>query len=168
MAAIATPSLLAPFVWTSRPQQDKRGLDSPWRSDANTSYSSERTHPDFYASASDSDGAVVRGFTAHGPYVLYQLVAAPETVTACDNVIRTVENQLDLIDHYVPTDPAKMAADLPNDPTGYLKARTLQSSDDRRPFNGGWRPEAWLHFESNPVQAASLFRDAGLEWVSRQ
>lgn len=168
MAGIPPPLLMRPFIWDShKPSLDNQPLDPPWRSDSCYSFSVGSTHPDFYASASNRESALVRGFTAHGPYVLYQLAIASDLETACDRLSRTLEDQQSLIDRFVPTDPAKMV-DLPDDPSGEIEARTLQSSDDTRPLNGGvWRPQAWLQFEDNPVAAASLLKDAGVEWVAR-
>ena len=72
------------------------------------------------------------------------------------------------MDHFVPTDPAKLA-ELPEDPSGWLAARTvfpLDSRDDAA-GEGVWQPNAWLHFSDDPVDSATLFRDTGVDMVAQ-
>jgi hypothetical protein len=168
MAAVTPSPRLKPYSWTfPNFTVADESLDS-WRPDACPEEFSAIAEPNFSATASGSGGVVVRSFIAHGSYVLYQFVVAISPFAACDSSWRALQNQTPLIDQFVPTDPPKIA-DLPVDPTGQLRARTLEPSSDLRPYSGGvWQPNAWLPFEDNPVSAAKLFNDAGVEWVSRR
>jgi len=95
-------------------------------------------HPEATASPYDSAGdVVVRSFTVHGPYVLYQFARAAADHSSNALVEDTLIDQEGLIDQFVPTDPAKLA-DLPRDPTGQLLARTLWAPDNSGGGRGYW------------------------------
>lgn len=131
-------------------------------------------HPEATASVFDNaDGAVVRSFAAHGPYVLYQFAEAADTDSSAaeDSSMSLTEVALNvqerLIDQFVPTDPAKLT-ELPRDPTGQLRARVLPSPGN---IGGGaavgaWGPAAWWHYEHDPIKSAAIFRVAGLQAVA--
>jgi hypothetical protein len=134
-------------------------------------------HPEAIASAftdTDETSAVVASFTAHGPYVLYQQArAGREPLSdpvnkARDLVATTLHDEERAIDRFVPTDPTKLA-DLPEDPSGWLAARTIfpLDSKDSPAGEGVWQPTSWLHFEDDPVDSATLFTKAGVETVAQ-
>jgi hypothetical protein len=111
------------------------------------------------------------GVVAKGPFV-FLAVGTTKAVTAGGGAVNLVTGILGLqqraIDGFVPTDPAQRAA-LPKDPTGELLARTLTGPDNAVPFIlGVWDPQAWLHFEEDPVTAAAAFQAAGVEVVSQR
>ena len=134
-------------------------------------------HPESVASAftnDDESSAVVASFTAHGPYVLYEQARADRDShygavgKARGLVSDTVRDQLAEIDRFVPTEPAKLA-DLPEDPSGWLLARTIFPLDrkDSPAGEGVWKPTSWLQFEDDPVDAAPLFTKAGVDMVAQ-
>jgi hypothetical protein len=102
--------------------------------------------------------------TAHGPYVLVQVVrcaAGPDCETSL--AARTLDLQLPLIDTFAPTD-ANQFPTLPLDPTG-LVARTLARPGD--PVTGAvYQLAGALQLEDNPVQAGPLLSTAGVDDVS--
>jgi hypothetical protein len=168
MVGVEAPIQMRPATWFPEPTSSFEVLHPPWRLEACGDYSADPVHPDFSEAIGDGNRAVVRSFTAHGPYVLYQFVIADKELAACAATVETLMKQEELIDRFVPTDPAKMA-ELPGDPTGQLYSRTLRTSDDKEPISGGvWQPDAWLHFEENPVRAAALFAAAGVDWVTQR
>lgn len=170
MAAVVPPNSLELISTLPRPTAVPKFLDPAWQPGACADYSSSAVHPDVAASAAFDNTSVVRAFTAHGAYVLYQFVIADTNYNACTTMVSALSQQEPLIDQFVPTDPTKMA-DLPLDPSGYLSARTLwEASPNRTPWSSGmWRPEAWLHFaDSDPIKAATLFKSAGVQWVSQR
>lgn len=168
MAAVNPSTQLEPVSWFPRPTALRQPLDSAWRPEACAEVSSNPVHPEFAASASTEGRGVLRTFTAHGSYVFYQFVIAGTTDVACTTVVDALVKQEAMIDQFVPTEPAKMA-ELPRDPSGQLAARTLWAVDGRGPWSEGvWQPDAWLHFEYDPVKAAALFTAAGIDWVSQR
>ncbi|MEZ0367140.1 hypothetical protein ACAG26_26030 [Mycobacterium sp. pUA109] len=130
-------------------------------------------HPAAISSAYDDGGGIaIDSFFVHGPYVFYESAAVTNDNNNESSASRLIDNALitqeRLIDQFEPTDPAKLG-DLPKDPTGSLLAHTLQAPGvgEAGLSDGAWRPTAWLHFEDDPVDAATLFRDAGVVWVTQ-
>ena len=134
-------------------------------------------HPEAIASVftdANESSAVVASFTAHGPYVLYQQARAGREPLrdpvgkARDLVATTLHDEERAIDRFVPTDPAKLAQ-LPEDPSGWLAARTIfpLDSKDSPAGEGVWQATSWLHFEDDPVDASTLFTKAGVETVAQ-
>ena len=136
-------------------------------------------HPDARAVSYevDVDSTVVHSFTPVGTVVLVQVAQAPTDTfiatgrfspRAISLVQSALIKQKSLIKDYVPTPAGKMA-DLPLDASGWLLARTLTTPDNRMPrIVGAWKPSAWLHFEDDPINAAVLFADAGVDWVAQR
>ncbi len=141
---------------------------SPWQPGACAEFASGAVHPDVAASAGLGERFIVRSFTAHGPYVLYQFAVGRTLSTACVAIVELLASQESRLDQFVPTELAKMA-DLPVDPSGQLSARTLSGPSGRTPFSGGmWEPSGWLHFEpADPTKAQVLFASAGVDWISQ-
>lgn len=170
MAAVTPITHIEAVSVSPEPTSVPRALDSPWRPGACAEYASTSSiHPDFAASSTLGERTVLRSFTAHGTYVLYQLVIA-KPVEACGVVIQTLGTQAGALDRFTPTDPANLA-DLPMDPSGYVWARTLwESAPTRLPWSAGvWPPDAWLHFtDDDPVTTAALLTAAGVDWVSQR
>ncbi len=128
-------------------------------------------HPESVASSftDNNVGTVVTSFTAHGPYVFYELASAKDRPEIAGEL---TANMLDIqaprIDQFAPTDPAQLA-DLPVDPSGLL-ARTLPppQGEDPVPAVGVYQQRAELHFETNPAESAQLFTAADIEIVTRR
>jgi len=107
-------------------------------------------------------------FTPHGPYVLTQLVYAPDQDAAATAVGAVLGAQVPRIDQFVPTDPAKFPT-LAMDPSGLL-SHTMQPPTFPDPPSsrlpdakvGSYLPRAALHFQDDPVAAAPLFAAAQL------
>jgi hypothetical protein len=131
--------------------------------------------PDTLATGfTDSTGAeVVEAFTAHGPFVFCQrarTVRDAGALTFGPRVLvqQAVGDQLQAIDKFVPTAVDKLG-ELPLDPTGTMLARTLVGPDNQNPaIIGAWSAQGWLHFERDPIAAATLFRDTGVDDVSQR
>jgi hypothetical protein len=169
MAAVTPPIQFRPVSVLPEPTSSPQNLDSAWQPGACAEFSSSSVHPDIVASADLGDRVVLRSFTAHGSYLLYQFVIG-RRVEVCGTVMQTLSLQNASLDRFVPTDPAKMA-DLPLDPSGFLWARTLwESASTRTPWSAGvWPPDAWLRFtDDDPVKTAALFNAAGVRWVSQR
>jgi hypothetical protein len=121
--------------------------------------------------ADDSDGrrvTYVRAFTAHGPYVLYQLaMAVSGAEEAVALVAGTLDRQAPLIDQFSPTPPALLAG-LPADPTGLLaKSLAVAGADVTAERPGVFAPRAALHFQEKPQLTAEAFAAAGMSnWVN--
>lgn len=113
----------------------------------------------------------VDSFTAHGPYVLYEsarTAAALAGTSAAVLVDAALVMQKKRIDEFTPTAPAALA-DLPLDPTGRLLALTLSAPDNAVPIMAGaWPPQGWLHFEYDPVAAATVFNSASVDAVTQR
>lgn len=134
-------------------------------------------HPEAAATSFTASGsAVVASFAAHGPYVLYQQARvrkADEPLydpvnKSRDLISITLDNQERVIDRFIPTDPEKLA-ELPEDPSGWMAARTIFPLDrkDAPAGEGVWQPNSWLHFSDDPIDSATLFRDAGVDMVAQ-
>ena len=113
-------------------------------------------------------------FTPRGPFVLYQSTLTKPSANDPDQpAVELISGALDLqeplIDGFQPTEVAQLG-ELAKDPSGTdLLSRTLVAADDRIPglSAGVWQPAGWLHFEDNPLAAAPLLADAGVEWVAQ-
>lgn len=168
MAATTPPGELKLVSTVPELASTSKTLTSPWQPANCTEFDSAQLG--FAASAMLDNRAVLRTFTAHGPFVLYQFIIRSSVVDACGVATRTLLAQQPLIDRYVPTEPAKMSG-LPIDPSGHLWARTLwESGDSHTPWSAGvWEPSAWLHFaDQDPVKMAALFTATGVKWVSQR
>ncbi len=122
----------------------------------------------------DSSGAeVVESFAAHGSFVFCQRTRAARSFGGLDTGAAVLLQgllgaQKKNIDSFVPT-PLDKLNELPLDPTGQLLARTLWAPDNSAPANiGAWPSTSWLHFERDPITASTLFRDAGVDFVSQR
>ncbi len=130
-------------------------------------------HPDASAvSYTDAEGTSrVRSFTAHGPYVLYQLATpgVDSTAAARELIGNCLDQQIPLIDSFVPT-PVDLLGQLPLDPSGELLPAVLTNPDKAGlPVStGAWQPLAWLHFEPDPVSAREAFDDAEVDVVAQR
>lgn len=105
--------------------------------------------------------------TAHGPYLLVQVVRSPkgpDEGAALAN--RALDQQIPLIDGFTPTDPAQLSA-IPLDPTG-LVARTLAlPAAEATPMSGAAYPPAGaLQAVDDPVGTAKQWSEAGVDEVS--
>jgi hypothetical protein len=131
-------------------------------------------HPDALASqhsytpqGETQPWADVRSFTAHGPYVLAQLVEAKDGVDAAVSLIaKTIDAQGPLIDMFKATDPADFANE-PLDPTGLL-ARTVPSAADHTDVTqrAVYQQRAALHFQQDPIKAAEVFSQNGMDLLA--
>jgi hypothetical protein len=112
----------------------------------------------------------VDSFTAHGVFVLYQSARVDLRYfqDASVTVSAMLNKQKKRIDEFTPTEPSALPS-LPMDPTGQLLARTLWAPDDAGPIMMGvWAPQAWLHFEQDPIAAGALFNTAGVDAVTQR
>lgn len=123
----------------------------------------------------DRDGTrvFVESFTPRGPFVLYQSAVTGTEPADPDGAAfaligRTLDAQEPLLDDFEATETAALP-ELPKDPSADLLARTLTAPGNKVPglSVGVWRPAGWLHFEDDPLSAAPLFDDTGVEWVSQ-
>ena len=109
----------------------------------------------------------VTALTAHGPFVVFQMVRHPNGADAAAALAgRAIDLQLPLLDGFQPTDPAAFAQ-LPLDPTG-LVARTLPTPPaEATPMSGSVYPPAGaLQAETNPVLVGPQLATAGVDEVS--
>ncbi|UNB52781.1 hypothetical protein [Mycolicibacterium sp. YH-1] len=112
----------------------------------------------------------VDSFTAHGVFVLYQSARSDLGLfrTAPAIVDKMLTLQKKRIDEFTPTEQGAMSS-LAMDPTGQLLARTLRAPDDSAPVViGVWAPQAWLHFEQDPIATDALFNTAGVDAVTQR
>ena len=105
--------------------------------------------------------------SAHGPYVLLQVARSPQgPEQAAAPAGRALDQQLPLIDSFVPTDPAQFAS-LPLDPSGLL-ARTLplKPGQGTTMSDGTYDRAGALQLEDDPVAAQPALDGAGVDVVS--
>ena len=160
-------------------------LEIPGHPDARA-ISDEVPGPETFEPAADGElvfapigvsSTVVHSFTTVGAVVLIEIAQAPNQDGSFYDgnsftpdlkwlVASALSKQKSLIKDYVPT-PADKLADLPMDPSGWLLSRTLIDLNDVSALGGVWKPKAWLHFEDDPVTAATLFADAGVDWIAQ-
>lgn len=108
--------------------------------------------------------ATVQSFTAHGPFVFFQRA---EVVGSADVGAALIGKTLDLqgpaIDRYTPVDPAQFPT-LPKDPSGVLAlALPVGKGAGLVVNNATYGRQAMLHFSTDPLAAAKVFADAGLD-----
>lgn len=148
-------------------------LDAPGHGESPREPAPIPGHPDASAvSYTDFGGTSrVRSFTAHGPYVLYQLAApgADSAAAARELIGDCLDQQVPLIDNFVPT-PVDVLGQLPKDPSGELLPAVLtdQSNGGLPVSTGAWQPLAWLHFEPDPRSAREAFDDADVDVVAQR
>jgi hypothetical protein len=120
-------------------------------------------HPDAGAFTFDAGGwTSLIGVTAHGPYVLLQVIWNQDPGAAITAAAKTLDLQVPLIDQFAPT-PAESLAALPVDPSGLL-ARTLPPPPDQEsPKNGTYGPHGALSFMTDPPRTQKLFDAAGMQ-----
>jgi hypothetical protein len=109
----------------------------------------------------------VTALTAHGPFVVVQVVQHPKGPDAAAALAaRAIDLQLPLLDGFQPTNPT-FFPQLPLDPTG-LVAHTLPTApDEATPMSGSAYPPAGaLHAEANPVLVGPQLSTAGVDEVS--
>jgi hypothetical protein len=109
----------------------------------------------------------VTTLTAHGPFVVFEVVQHPQGPDAAAALAaKAIDMQLSLLDKLPPVNPADFGQ-LPLDPSG-LVARTLPTApDEATPMSGSAYPPAGaLHAEANPVDAATWFAATGVDQVS--
>lgn len=115
----------------------------------------------------DAVALEVTALTAHGPFVVFQIVRHPNGADAAAALAgRALDLQLPLLDGFQPADPASFAQ-LPLDPTG-LVARTLPTPPaESTPMSGSAYPPAGaLHAEANPIVVGPQLSAAGVDEVS--
>jgi hypothetical protein len=115
----------------------------------------------------DSVKPEVTALTAHGPFVVFQIVRHPNGPEAAATLAaHALDLQLPLLDGFQPADPASFPQ-LPLDPTG-LVARTLPISPaEATPMSGSAYPPAGaLQAEANPVVVGPQLDAAGVDQVS--
>lgn len=131
-------------------------------------------HPDAVAATypftphgTDRAWAAIRSFTPHGSYVLMQVAQSIDGLEpAAAMVAKTIDLQGPLVDEFTPT-PIDRIADVPLDPTGML-VRTIPAEVGTAPAtkNAAYSARGAVHFQSNPVGSATLFKDAGVTVVA--
>lgn len=120
------------------------------------------TYP-FTPSGSDQPRATVRSFTPHGPYVFMQFVQSADGLDRATALIaKAIDAQGPLIDQFT---PATDLAAVPLDPTGLL-ARTLPATTNDPAKNAVYAARGAEHFQSNPLGAATLFKDTGTTQIA--
>lgn len=125
-------------------------------------------HPEAIAWSYDrEDGSdEVHSYIAHGVYVFNQRARDSKELRRAALLAEwTINQQAQLIDHFTPTDPAKLK-DLPKDPSGWLMSRVLLSPE-MPAITGAWPPGAALHFEDNPAASNTFFTAAGVQWMGQ-
>jgi hypothetical protein len=115
----------------------------------------------------------VEAFTPHGPYVLMQYAQTADggRDAATALVARTLDLQAPFIDQFQATAPADFAA-LPMDPSGLLAQTLPVDPKELDPKLGMirqrvvYQPQGALQFEFDPVRAAQVFTDDGVDLVA--
>jgi hypothetical protein len=129
-------------------------------------------HPDAVASTypftphgTDRTFATIRSFTAHGPYVLMQFV---QSIDGFDPAAAMTAKALDLqgaaIDQFKAASPDALAA-VPLDPSGLL-SRTIPDTGASTAKNAVYGTRGAMHFQGNPIDSATLFKDNGVTEVA--
>ncbi|BBZ35040.1 DUF7373 family lipoprotein [Mycolicibacterium confluentis] len=132
-------------------------------------------HPDALATIYENPGTgeIVESFTPYKSYVFINrawVKRVPGEMSHSPKALiqGVIGDQRKRIDTFKPT-PIEKLGDLPMDPTGQMLAATLWNLDNQAPANmGAWPSEAWVHFETDPVKSAVLFRDGGVDYVSQR
>lgn len=114
---------------------------------------------------------MVGSFTADGPFVLFQsATGVTDTISTPAKALAmaALSEQRKKLRDFTPT-PADQMAAMPLDPSGVLYARTLGNpAGSAMAMVGVWRPAGWLHFEDDPLTAAAVFGETGVDWVSQR
>jgi hypothetical protein len=122
------------------------------------------TYP-FTPHGSDRTRTTVRSFTVHGPYVLMQLVQSVDGLDRATALVgKAIDAQGPSIDQFKAADPSALAA-VPLDLTGLL-AKTLPAPGTTTAKNAVYGTRGAMHFQSNPVASATLFKDTGVTEVA--
>ncbi|MCB0929879.1 MAG: hypothetical protein KDB70_18670 [Mycobacterium sp.] len=109
----------------------------------------------------------VLAFTARGPYVLTQHAwSTRDGVDAAELVAKTLDEQIPLVDSFVPTAIDALAS-LPLDPTGMV-ARTMEPPEDygRTVEKGSYGPHGGLAQFQYPAPLEPIFTAAGVTTVT--
>jgi len=127
-------------------------------------------HPDIRAFRDAKEGGDFRGlltYTAHGPYVIADMISGDDLDGAVALAVASVDKQGPALDGFQAT-PVDELASMPLDPTG-LQARTLPVPKDasNAASAGVYGAHGALHFMINPLRAQKLFDDTGLTNLSR-
>lgn len=104
--------------------------------------------------------------SSRGPYVLIQVVQFATPERAAELAGRVLDLQGPLIDTFVRTEPAPLAA-LPQDPTGLL-ARTvsIKPGQGDTMSDADYDPAGAIQLEDNPIEAGTAMQDAGVDTVA--
>jgi hypothetical protein len=122
------------------------------------------TYP-FTPQGTDQGRATVRAFTAHGPYVLMQFAQSVDGLEAATALVaKAIDAQGPEIDQFKAADAGALAA-VPLDPTGLL-ARTLPATSGTAAKNAVYGTRGAMHFQSDPIASATLFKDTGVTDVA--
>jgi hypothetical protein len=124
-------------------------------------------HPETaaFAHSEPYGGAIEQAYTAHGPYVLVQWATTAAGPQPTNDLIATaLDQQLPLIDAFVPTPEDQLAA-LPRDPSGVF-AHTLPPDKDPAHAPGDYGPHATLTFMMDPARDQKLFETTGVDVVA--
>jgi hypothetical protein len=105
--------------------------------------------------------------SAHGPYVLLQVARSPQGPDAAAALAgRTLDQQIPLIDSFVPTDPAQFAS-LPVDPSGLLvRTVALKPGQGTSMTDATYDRAGALQLEDDPVAAGPALEASGVDVVS--
>ncbi|OBJ70184.1 hypothetical protein A5643_00910 [Mycobacterium sp. 1274756.6] len=106
-------------------------------------------------------------YTAHGPYVIADLVGSETVDEAIELAVAAIDKQRAALDGFEAT-PVDKLADLPLDPDGLL-AHTLPypKGATKSDANGVYGQHGALHFMMNPLRDQQLFDDAGVTEMAR-
>ncbi len=109
----------------------------------------------------------VIAFTAHGPYLLGQVViSATDVDEAVKLVADTLAQQQPLIDTFDAT-PLDKLADLPVDPDGLLARTELPPPEQQVVSLGLYGAHGMLAFDSDPLNTESLFDKTAMDVAAR-
>ncbi|AEV73070.1 hypothetical protein MycrhN_2482 [Mycolicibacterium rhodesiae NBB3] len=129
------------------------------------------SHPDATGAliTHNEGGAIMHDLTvvsAHGPYMLIQVVQFATPERAAELAGRVLDLQVPLIDTFVPTAPTPLAT-LPRDPSSLL-ARTvpLKPGQGDSMSDADYDPPGATQLEHNPIQAGAAMQDAGVDTVA--
>ncbi|OHV03785.1 hypothetical protein BKN37_13305 [Mycobacterium talmoniae] len=118
----------------------------------------------------DNGDSIVKSYTAHGVYVLFQQANSMDDIGVAVNLIAaTLDKQGPLIDQFQPT-PVDQLEHLPIDPTGLL-ARTIPPDKNKLPAGDNgygelYQARAQLHFAEDPLHTQKVFDAAHLQLVT--
>ncbi|MEH3131246.1 MAG: hypothetical protein PGN27_14945 [Mycolicibacterium neoaurum] len=123
------------------------------------------TYP-FTPTGSDRPWAVIRSFTAHGPFVFMQLTQSADGLDAAVSMVqKVVELQGPRVDKFAPAAPDALA-DVELDPTGLLAKTLPVESNPSSTKNAVYDERGAMHFQTNPLESKTLFSDTGVTTVA--